>query len=62
VAGRKVIFYIEDMKPGKSISIRFQARAQYPVRAQAVTSQVYSYYNPGLQGESLGGAISVAER
>ncbi|MBI4220028.1 MAG: alpha-2-macroglobulin [Chloroflexi bacterium] len=62
VAGRKVIFYIEDMKPGESISIRFQARAQYPVRAQAVTSQVYSYYNPGLQGESLGGAISVAER
>ena len=59
VAGRKVIFYIENMLPGEQISLSFRARALYPVRAQAVTSQVYSYYRPEWKGESLGGAIVV---
>ena len=61
VAGRKVIFYLEDMAPGETVSIRFQALAQYPVRAQAVTSQVYAYYDRALSAESLGGAVTVSE-
>jgi len=60
VAGRKVIFYIEDMAPDEQIAFSFQARALYPVRAQAVTSQAYAYYRPELKGESLGGALNVA--
>ena len=59
VAGRKVILYIEDMSPNETLSFSFQARALYPVKAQAVTSSAYSYYNPELKGESLGGAIIV---
>ncbi len=59
VAGRKVILYIEDLLPNESISLEFSARAMFPVRAQAVTSKVYSYYNPEMRGESLGGAIVV---
>ena len=59
VAGRKVIFYLEDMAPGETVTISFQARAQYPVRAQAVTSQVYAYYNPDMKAESIGGAVTV---
>ncbi len=59
VAGRKVILYIEDMAPGESLSFRFQAQALYPVRAQAVTSQVYSYYKPEWKGESIGGEMVV---
>ncbi len=59
VAGRKVILYIENMKSGDSLSFQFQARALYPVRAQAVTSQAYAYYNPSLKGETLGGALVV---
>lgn len=61
VAGRKVILYIENLMPDESIAVKFQARAMYPVRAQAVVSQAYSYYNPGLQGESLGTAVNVTE-
>ena len=61
-AGRKVIFYIEDLLPGEPLRLRFQAIAQYPVRAQAVTSQVYSYYTPHWRGETLGGDVVVAEQ
>jgi CD109 antigen len=60
VAGRKVIFYIEDMEPGDSISFSFQARALYPVRAKGVASQAYSYYNPEWRGETLGEEIAVS--
>lgn len=59
VAGRKVIIYIEDMMPNEQINFSFEARALYPVRAQAVTSQAYSYYRPEWKGESLGGAVVV---
>ncbi|HEX5505538.1 MAG TPA: alpha-2-macroglobulin family protein [Thermomicrobiales bacterium] len=59
IAGRKVIFYIEDLAPGETLTLAFQARALYPVRAQAVTSQVYAYYQPELRGESLGGQLVV---
>ncbi|HET8626855.1 MAG TPA: alpha-2-macroglobulin family protein, partial [Thermomicrobiales bacterium] len=59
IAGRKVIFYIEDLAAGEALTLAFQARALYPVRAQAVTSQVYAYYQPELRGESLGGQLVV---
>ena len=59
VAGRKVIVYVEDMAPGDQVELQFKARALYPVKAQAVTSQAYSYYKPTWKGESLGGAVVV---
>jgi CD109 antigen len=59
IAGRKVIFYIEDMEPQEELRFSFKARALYPVKAQAVTSQAYSYYRPEWNGEVLGGAITV---
>jgi CD109 antigen len=61
VAGRKVIFYIEDMGPGDSIAFSFEARALYPVQAKGVASQAYSYYNPEWRGETLGGEIKVSD-
>ena len=61
VAGRKVIFYIEDMVPNESISFDFQARALHPVRAKEVASQAYSYYRPEWKGETVSGAMVVAE-
>ena len=59
VAGRKVIIYIEDMEPGETLSLEFQARALFPVRAEPVTSSVYSYYKPEWKGQSLGGGMRV---
>ncbi len=59
VAGRKVIIYIEDMAAGETLSVEFQARALFPVRAEPVTSAVYSYYRPEWKGQTLGGAMTV---
>lgn len=62
IAGRKVIFYIEEMEPDESLTLTFQARALYPVRAQAVASHAYAYYRPEWRGESLGGKVVVNAR
>ncbi|HEY41848.1 MAG TPA: alpha-2-macroglobulin [Dehalococcoidia bacterium] len=60
IAGRKVIFYIENMLPGESLSWSFQVKAAYPVRAKGVSSQVYSYYKPDIRGETLGENVTVS--
>jgi CD109 antigen len=59
IAGRKVIFYVENMKPGEQIAFDFQARALYPVKAKGVTSTAYSYYKPDVKGEVLGPPVTV---
>ena len=59
VAGRKVIFYIEDMFTGDRISFTFQVQAMYPVKARGVSSEVYSYYKPEIRGETLGENVIV---
>jgi CD109 antigen len=59
VAGRKVIFYVENMKPGQQIAFSFQVKALYPVKAKGVTSDAYSYYTPDIKGETLGPAVTV---
>ncbi len=61
IAGRKVIFYIDNLQAGQTLTFAFQARAKYPVRAKEVVSQVYSYYRPEQRGETLGGALIVTE-
>ncbi|MDP2953442.1 MAG: alpha-2-macroglobulin, partial [Chloroflexota bacterium] len=59
IAGRKVIFYVENMKPGEQIGFDFQVKALYPVKAKGVVSQAYSYYKPDIKGETLGAAVTV---
>jgi CD109 antigen len=61
VAGRKVIFYIENMLPGDVVSFSFDVVALYPVKAKGVVSQAYSYYKPEIRGETLGQAVVVVE-
>ena len=62
IAGRKALFYIEEMQAGESLTLTFQARALYPVRAQAVASQAYAYYRPEWRGEHLGTKVVVSGR
>ncbi|MCK4263207.1 MAG: alpha-2-macroglobulin, partial [Dehalococcoidia bacterium] len=59
VAGRKVIFYIENMLQGDRISLSFKVKAMYPVKAKGVSSKAYSYYSPEIRSETLGEAITV---
>ena len=59
IAARKVIFYVDDFSTGDTVAFQFQARALYPVRAQATASQAYSYYNPQQQGETQSQAVTV---
>ncbi len=61
VAGRKVIFYIEDMAPGDKLGFEFEALASYPVKAKGVTSQIYAYYKPEWKGETLSQPVVVGE-
>jgi len=61
VAGRKVIFYIENMLPGDVVAFNFDVKALYPVKAKGVASQAYSYYKPEIRGETLGQAMVVSE-
>jgi CD109 antigen len=62
VAGRKVIFYIENMFPGDRVSFDFQVKALYPVKAKSVSSQAYSYYKPEIRGETLSEELSISKR
>ncbi len=59
VAGRKVIFYIENLKPGDTIDFEFQVQALYPVKAKGVTSSAYAYYQPDIKAETLGEDVTV---
>jgi CD109 antigen len=59
IAGRKVIFYIEDMEPGDRLSFSFSVKAMYPVKAKGVSSQAYSYYKPEIRSETLSEGINV---
>ncbi len=59
IAGRKVIFYIDNLKAGASLNFSFKVRAVFPVKAQGVTSHAYSYYQPDFRGESLSQGMTV---
>ena len=61
IAGRKVIFYIENLLPGDTLDFSFKAIAMYPVKAKGVSSQAYAYYQPEITGETLGSDITVVE-
>ncbi|MFW6055902.1 MAG: alpha-2-macroglobulin family protein [Chloroflexota bacterium] len=60
VAGRKVIFYIENLHQGESVSLEFDARALYPVKGKGVSSRAYAYYSPELGDETLGPGVTVS--
>lgn len=60
VAGRKVIFYVENMTSGESLSFSFQVQAMFPVKAKGVVSEAYSYYQPEISDETLGEEVTVS--
>ena len=59
IAGRKVIFYVENLHQGESVSLEFEAKALYPVQARAVPSRAYSYYSPEISAQTDGRDVTV---
>lgn len=58
-AGRKVIFYVDELASGETIEFTFQVRALFPVKAIVGTSTAYSYYETDLRAEVAGPNIVV---
>ena len=59
VAGRKVIFYLDDLAGGDELAFTFQVKARFPVRAVIPDSKAYLYYETDVRAESAGRQISV---
>ena len=60
ISGRKVIFYIDNLKAGAKLDFSFKVKALYPVKAKGTASQAYAYYQPEFKGESLSQDITVS--
>jgi CD109 antigen len=60
VAGRKVIFYVDELESGEQRTFTFQVKARFPVRAIIPDSKAYLYYEPDVRAEAAGSQISVA--
>jgi len=59
VAGRKVIFYVDELTSGEQRTLTFQVKARFPVRAVIPDSKAYLYYEPNVRAEAAGRNITV---
>jgi CD109 antigen len=59
VAGRKVIFYVDELTSGEQRTFTFQVKARFPVRAVIPDSKAYLYYEPNVRAEAAGRDITV---
>jgi len=57
LAGRKVIFYIDELAAGEERVLQFEVKARFPVRAVIPDSKAYLYYEPQVRVEAAGGPI-----
>jgi len=46
VAARQIIVYLEQLAPGQTVTLTYQLKAKYPIKARTPQSQAYPYYNP----------------
>ena len=46
VAARQIIVYMEQLDPGQDVTLTYQLKAKYPIRARTPKSSAYPYYNP----------------
>ena len=46
VAARQVILYLEKLDPGQTVTLTYQVRAKFPIKARTPLSKAYPYYNP----------------
>jgi len=41
-----VIIYLEKLDPGQTVTLTYQVRARFPIKAKTPLSRAYPYYNP----------------
>ncbi len=46
VAARQIIVYMEKLEPNQTVTLTYQIKAKYPIKARTPLSRVYPYYNP----------------
>jgi hypothetical protein len=46
LAARQVILYLEKLDPGQTVTLTWQVRAKFPIKARTPLSRAYPYYNP----------------
>ncbi len=61
VAGRQLIVYIEKLGPTETLTINYEVRAKYPVKAKTPSSKIYLYYSPDKSATSAPQDIAVTK-
>ena len=61
VAGRQIIFYLEELAHDVPIEFTYRLVAKYPIRAKTPESVVYEYYTPEVRAVSEPQEIVVSE-
>ncbi len=46
MAASQIIVYLEKLEPGQTVTLTYQVRAKFPIKAKTPVSKVYPYYNP----------------
>jgi len=57
---RSAIVYLRALKPGKSLSLRYQLRATMPVKLSVPPAVAYEYYDPAKRAASSTTELTVA--
>jgi uncharacterized protein YfaS (alpha-2-macroglobulin family) len=62
VEPRRVLVYLRDLQPDKSMELTYRLTAKMPVKIEAPGATVYEYYDPDKRGSSSGTRITVKAR
>ncbi|MHC1768997.1 MAG: MG2 domain-containing protein [Verrucomicrobiia bacterium] len=61
VAGRQVIFYLDELSSKSPLEWSYRLQAKFPIRALTPESVAYEYYNPEVRAVSAPQELSVVE-
>ena len=52
LTGRQILIYVTNLSAEYPLQFSYRLKARFPLVAQAPSSSVYDYYNPGVSGEA----------
>ena len=58
----QAILYFDSIAPGDTVTLQFQLRAKYPIRARTFQSRVYEYYDPEVNSVARPVQMEVRQR